>query len=409
MPILVHVSELEPGMSLACNVTNRYSRLLPHGHVLKEKDIIALRRTLPDASIQIIDPLLDQMVEFQDYSKEEKVAQQVRKGISVVAHKVSQQVKNGVTLNAENIIGMQKVIEEMMQYMQENPITLALLEQSNSWDDYLQEHSANVFYLSLVIGNTIRNYIKNERERLSAASSITNAMNLTPLATAALFHDIGMVPLEKLYHKEGPLTDQEKNQIRQHPQTGADMLPDKIDPMVKLIIRHHHENFDGTGYPEGIKGDKMNIFARILRGADAYSAAIAKKVYQNAKPSVQVLYEMICTERRHHYDPIILKVLAGVVQPFPIGAKIQLSNNLWAVVTHHNQKNPFKPQIIIAFDELGDPLAQESLEPPFYLDQRKDIMLKSFAGQNLDFLNQPVSIDTSHDPSYDDILDFAFP
>jgi hypothetical protein len=79
------------------------------------------------------------------------------------------------------------------------------------------------------------------------------------------------------------------------------------------------------------------------------------------------------------------------------------------VVVRHNQKNPFKPQVIIAFDELGDPIDKESLEPAFYLDQRKDILLKSFAGENLDFLNEPVSIGQSSSPSYDDILDFAFP
>jgi HD-GYP domain-containing protein (c-di-GMP phosphodiesterase class II) len=224
-----------------------------------------------------------------------------------------------------------------------------------------------------------------------------------------MFHDIGMVPIESLYHKEEPLTEQEKEQIRLHPQIGADILPDKIDPMVKLIIRNHHENFDGTGYPAGTTGDKINIFARIIRTADAYSAAISKKMYQNAKPPVQVLYEMTCTERKRFYDPIILKVLAGVVQPFPIGTKIQLSNNCWAVVVRHNTKDPFKPQIIIAFDELGDPLDKDSLEPPFYLDQRTDILLKSYAGQNLDFLNNPAFTDKDHDLAYDDILDFVFP
>ena len=63
MPILLRVDELEAGMCLAANVMNRYSLLLPHGHKLQEKDISGLNRVLPDAYIQVIDPLLDQIVE----------------------------------------------------------------------------------------------------------------------------------------------------------------------------------------------------------------------------------------------------------------------------------------------------------------------------------------------------------
>ena len=301
-----------------------------------------------------------------------------------------------------------------MRYLEENPVTMAIIEQSHDWNSYLQEHSANVFYLSLVIGNTIRNYIKQERERLSAASSVRNAMNLTPLATASMFHDIGMTPIEHLYTKEGSLTEGEKGLIRKHPERGAEMLPDEIDPMVKLVIRSHHENQDGSGYPEGIPGDRINIFARIVRVADAYSAATASKVYQQAKSSIRVLYEMLYGPYQSFYDPMILKVFASVTQPLPIGAKLKLESGHWAVVIRHDRHNPFAPEIIMAFDEWGDPLGQEELQAPFFLGERADVKVVSFADEDISFLNglsespeMPVPQQVTQ--SFSEIFDFAYP
>ncbi|MBN1846657.1 MAG: HD domain-containing protein [Sedimentisphaerales bacterium] len=414
MPIILKVNELEPGMVLAANIMNEFSVLLAHGRKLNEMDIRSLERKFPDLMVQVIDPVLDDMVTFDDDRHDQEVSREVRRNVAGVIQKVSHIVRGGVALTGENVAGMQQVIEEMMRYLEENPVTMAILEQSQNWSGYLQEHSANVFYLSLVIGNTIRNYIRQERQRLSAASMIHNAMNLAPLATAAMFHDIGMAPIEHFYQKEGPLSDQEKELIRAHPVRGAEMLPEEMDPMIRLVVRSHHENQDGSGYPDQIPGDRINIFARIVRLADAYVAATATKVYQKAKSPICVLYEMLYGAYRNLYDPVLLKVFSSVTQPLPIGAKIKLESGQWAVVVSHNRHNPFSPQVIVAFDEWGDPLRKEDLKPPFYLGERDDVRVLSFGQEDLRFLNDlGAPPDT---PSSDrvvsvcaDMLDFCYP
>jgi HD-GYP domain-containing protein (c-di-GMP phosphodiesterase class II) len=387
MPIAIPVDQLESGMTLASNIVNKYSVLLPHGHALSETDIVALHRRFPNKMVQVIDPLLDDVVEFDDDSQDHKVSLEVRRNIATVSQKVSQVVRSGAALTADNMAGMQKTIEEMMQFLQNNPVAMAVIDQSSNWDEYLQEHSSNVFYLSLVIGNTIRNHIKRERERLSAAKKIRNAMDLTSLATAAMIHDIGMVPIERLYHKTGPLTKNEIDLIRAHPKSGADMLPDKIDPMVKLIVCCHHENQCGSGYPQGLSGDKIAIFARIIRVADAYSAGTSTTIYKKAKSSVLALYEMLYGEYKDFYDPAVLKVFARIIQPFPIGAKLRLESKQIAVVTKHNPKNPFKPQIIIALDKEGKHLPEEKFEGPFFLDERNDVKVISFDEEDISYIN----------------------
>jgi len=387
MPILLNVKELEPGMTLARNAMSQFSVLVKRGRALSESDINSLVRRYPDMMVQVADPLLDQAVEFDDDSKAQEVSQTVRRNVATASSKVSKTIRSGVTLNAENIKGVQEVIDSMIGYLYENPVAAAIIDQSSNWDDYLQEHSANVFYLSLVMGNTIRNYIKEERERLSAAKSLSNAMNLTPLATAALFHDIGMTPIEHVYSKSEALTEEEIAQIKAHPTVGAQMLPDNIDPMVKLVVRFHHENQDGSGYPEGLTGDKVNIFSRIVRVADAYSAGVSQKVYQRAKNPVMVLYEMLYGDYRQYYDPVVLKVFTSIMQPMPIGAKLKLDTGHSAVVVRHNRENPFRPEIMIAYDEFGDPLPPEQLKKPFVLGQRKDVKVVSFGKEDISFLN----------------------
>lgn len=416
MPILLHVNELEPGMCLASNIVNRFNILLARGRKLTENDIKALRRKFPELTVQIIDPVLDQAVEFEDILKDQKISQEVRRNVASVVGRVSKTLSSGLALEADNISGIQKVIEEMVQYLQDNPITMAIIEQSHTWDEYLQEHCANVFYLSLVIGNTIRNYIKQERERLSAAKTLPNGMNITPLATAAIFHDIGMVGLEKLYQKAEPLSGEEIRQVKLHPQTGAAMLPESIDPMVKQIIRQHHENQDGSGYPEGLPGDQINIFARIMRVADAYSAAISTRPYQKAKSPHRVLYEMFYGDYRRFYDPQVLKIFASVIQPFQVGSKLTLKSGKTAVVVRYNRLDPFNPEVIVAFDELGDPLGRNELEGPFFLKDRADMQVAFFGKEDISYLNG-VAHDTLSIPgtmreiirSCTDMFELAYP
>jgi len=402
-------------MCLASNIVNRFSVLLPYGHTLSESDITALERRFPDKMVQIIDPLLDRTVKFDDDSQDHKVSLEIRRNVAAVSQKVSSVIRAGTALKPDNIAGMQRTIEEMMQYLQDNPVTMAVIEQSGGWDDYLQEHSANVFYLSLIIGNTIRNYIKQERERLSAAKSIHDAMSLTPLATAALLHDIGMVPLERLYHKKEPLSKDDIEQIKAHPKSGSEMLPEKIEAMTRLVVRCHHENQNGSGYPDGLEGEKITIFARIVRVADAYSAAVSKTIYKKGKSQAQALNEMLHGNYKRYYDPVVLRVFSGIIQPFPIGAKLRLESGRIAVVTRHNSKNPFKPEIIIAFDEQGNSLPEDKFEGPFFLDEREDIKVATFEDEDITFINVLSQETVSADPlenlvqEYEEALDLVYP
>jgi putative nucleotidyltransferase with HDIG domain len=123
----------------------------------------------------------------------------------------------------------------------------------------------------------------------------------------ALLHDIGKVEISRqILNKPNRLNSLEWDVFRQHTIWGAEI----IDPLkslhgVKEIVLYHHENFDGTGYPEGISGDNIPLGARILRIVDSYDAMTTDRPYKMAMSLDQALEEL---DRYSgiHYDPIIL-------------------------------------------------------------------------------------------------------
>jgi HD-GYP domain-containing protein (c-di-GMP phosphodiesterase class II) len=141
--------------------------------------------------------------------------------------------------------------------------------------DYLARHAGNVFYLAMVLGLAVRDYVSRERRRMTNARPLSGhvALDLIPLGLGTMFMDIAMVPLQDLVNKDGPLTPEEIELIRSYPQAGVEMLPDTLPAGVKTVVRTHHENFDGTGYPDQTPGSKLHVFSRIARICDAFDAA----------------------------------------------------------------------------------------------------------------------------------------
>lgn len=390
MPILLHVDDLKPGMRLFQTVYRDNRSMLTAGQVLEEWQINSLRRRFPDLNVLVGDPVLDDWVEFDDDSHDREVAVSVHRQMGHLMSAVRNRLGNNTALQGADIAGLQRAIAEVLAYMSENPVANAMLIRLGQSKNYLQEHTGNVFYISLLVGNVIREYIYRERARSTHAGRLTirYGMNLTPLALGCLFHDLGMIPLERLYQKSEPLSQEEMELVRAHPLAGADMLPREFDAVAKLVIRTHHENMDGTGYPAGLGKEQLHVFSRVIRVADALDAATSHQVYRKAKSAARALWEMTAGPYSKYYDPTVAKILIGLIQPFPIGAKIKLDCGRYGVVVRHNRKHPLRPTIIVAFDEEGKKLKRKQLQPPIDLAKHDEVRLVEFAGDDLSFLNE---------------------
>src|SRR5262245_21174022 len=110
---------------------------------------------------------------------------------------------------------------------------------------------------------------------------------------AASLHDLGKLAVpEELLRKPGPLTDGERLVLERHPQIGYRMLDSlDIDPVAEWVL-HHHERWDGRGYPDGLHGDDIPLGARIIFVADAFDAMTNDRIYRRKLPIDAALIEL---------------------------------------------------------------------------------------------------------------------
>ncbi len=145
--------------------------------------------------------------------------------------------------------------------------------------------------------------------RLIAAALDLGEADRDDLKTAALLHDIGKIGItDFILGKEGPLTDAERDIIKVHPQKGVEILkPLKHFERILPAILHHHENFDGSGYPEGKAGEQIPRAARIIAVADTYDAILSTRPYRSAADHDSAIAELLANSGTQ-FDPEIVKV-----------------------------------------------------------------------------------------------------
>jgi ribonuclease P protein subunit RPR2 len=131
-------------------------------------------------------------------------------------------------------------------------------------------------------------------------------------------HDIGKVGIpESILCKNGPLSASEWDVMRAHPTIGAQIVaPIRFLGDASLVIRHHHERFDGTGYPEGLAGEEIPLAARIFAIADSFDAMTSDRPYRGAFALERALGE-ITAGAGTQFDPDVVKVFIDLIEEEP--------------------------------------------------------------------------------------------
>ncbi len=151
------------------------------------------------------------------------------------------------------------------------------------------------------------------------AVALAEAIGLSPeevsrVSTAALIHDVGKINVpDKVFYKKGKLNREDWEAIKTHPRVGANIVGNfpNLVPCVSTIL-HHHERWDGGGYPEGLKGKQISIEARILAIADAYQAMSSARPYRPALTPDRVLEELL-NGAGSQFDPELVEVFIGLI------------------------------------------------------------------------------------------------
>ena len=159
-------------------------------------------------------------------------------------------------------------------------------------------------------------YTSGHSQRVTdLAAIITRHMGLSPeavdtIALAGMVHDVGKIGItEAILNKPSALTEEEKKEIRKHPEIGERILaPVAADQDILKFVRHHHEHYDGSGYPDGLAGEKIPLGARVLAVADAFEAMTSERPYRKAM-SIEAAYTEIERCKGNQFDPAIVDIL----------------------------------------------------------------------------------------------------
>ncbi|HXK72867.1 MAG TPA: MEDS domain-containing protein [Clostridia bacterium] len=189
------------------------------------------------------------------------------------------------------------VLEKSQQEMQKlhknmtNGIIMAFLNLLENHDTYTKDHSTNVALLSSKIADSL-----NESEEFK-----------TKIYYVSLVHDLGKALIPKdILNKPGKLSDEEYGYIKLHPIYGANALK-QMDQLgdISLAVRHHHERYDGKGYPDGISGDNIPLMSRIIALCDSYDAMINDRPYRKANSHEYAINEIIACSGTQ-FDPVLV-------------------------------------------------------------------------------------------------------
>jgi putative nucleotidyltransferase with HDIG domain len=137
---------------------------------------------------------------------------------------------------------------------------------------------------------------------------------LDAIEQGAMLHDLGKLAIpDRLLDKPGPLTPEEYTQVKHHAAIGADLLVGMgADGLLACFVRHHHENWDGTGYPDGLRRDDIPLGARVLSIADCYDALTSHRPYRRALAH-DTATAMIYERRASMFDPRLTDAFLRIV------------------------------------------------------------------------------------------------
>ncbi len=177
--------------------------------------------------------------------------------------------------------------------------TIGILRQTvEAKDPYTRGHSDRVSEYSVLIGKKLG----------------LDEKTLHILKIGGLFHDIGKIGIpDSILLKESKLSDEEYSQIKNHPMIGVHMLGDAaIFTDILPIVKHHHERYDGRGYPSQLVGDDIPYVARIAAVADTFDAMTSKRSYRDSLP-IDVVRAEIERCSGTQFDPNIAKVFLSIM------------------------------------------------------------------------------------------------
>jgi HD-GYP domain-containing protein (c-di-GMP phosphodiesterase class II) len=220
-----------------------------------------------------------------------------------------------------------------------------ILTNSPSSSDYIYNHMVNVSMLSIILGKQIG----------------FNKSRLLELSLGSLFHDVGLLEFEQLIYAPRKLTPEEYEQIKKHPILGRQILEKQksFSTQILAIVSQHHERLDGTGYPNNLKGDKIDEYSKIVSLVNNYESLTHKRPFREKILNDQAIRMMV--EQKTAFNSLYLKLFIEAVSIYPLSSWVKLSSGETAKVVGTNRYSLLKPTVKIYLDKQNKRVEAEHI------------------------------------------------
>lgn len=326
---LMYVEELKAEMVVAKPIYNEDGLCLVNVNFVLTDRIIERIKTLDYDRIWIKDEFDD----VSDYLSDELKLKAVRTIKSVFTGYAS---NKKASCDPKKIDALKDVVENVVEEIIGNRHCVIQLSNLRNFNNSMYEHAVDVARVAVLIG----------------ANMDFNKKQLFALCEAAMLHDIGKTQLSPhLLTKTEEFTQTELEELTKHPALGYRIMKDtdKFTVAAYIAVLQHHERYDGTGFPEGMKGDKINVFSRIIKIADVYSNMRSGTSNTKAYPQSEII-EYFYADGSRQFDPNILQIFLSKVPIYEIGQIIKLSNGNKAVVVQNNEGALARPIVRVVKD-----------------------------------------------------------
>lgn len=356
--IKINVSDLKAGMKFSAPVyLDGENLLVPEKIEIKEKDIKRLIRwdikfVETDGELLGSDDLESDSDDLGGHTGDSSVARSYKNAIT----RLNAVFKDLKEYSRAEKIEIDTIITNIFSLLRDKPEELkAITMTSIESDQNLVQSSLNCMIVSIILGRQLK--IINSR--------------LISLAVAALLHDIGMtkIPVALLEKKEN-LSSDELKIIQLHPVYTYRLITKslKYQDEIGRIALHHHERWDGKGYPDKLVGKEIPLSSRIISVADAYGAMLIDRPYRGSMIGYQAMREIL-NDNSRRFDSEILKVFIKSMGIYPLGSLVILNDSSIARVNLVHNEAPLRPSVQILMTPAGRILKGKSEK---FVDLLKD-------------------------------------
>ncbi len=263
-------------------------------------------------------------------------ARQLQSEANLIVQDMVRDIRLGKQIEMEKV---EPLVENMVDSIFSSPDALLPLAHLKDHDNYTFQHSVSVCALMIAFARGLK----------------LDRPIIKEIAMGALLHDVGKAKVpDEILNKPAKLTEAEFGKMKSHVVQSIIILQHTpgITQIMLDVAGQHHERHDGSGYPNGLKGDEISLYGKMGAIVDVYDALTSERVYKKGMPPTEALGKLL-EWSSHHFDPEMVKLYIKTVGIYPTGSLVRLESGRLGIVLEQHAEKLMQPHILVVYNSKG--------------------------------------------------------